>query len=515
MNKKGFTLVELLAVIAILAILVIIALPNVIEMFNRAKKELFLTEAKNVYREVAKKYTTESMRGNNATTISNDTNSLQLSTSSLVYIAKLTNKGKINHFQVSNGEFCISGKFDSTNELTIDKITDGECEKINDNPIDVPTPDPVYCTFDGELKQGAEYVNGQYTYRYKQTGVSATTTAPYWINMSIDGWGVQLTDRVSTNPVTSKLCTYINDKPIVSMSHMFYKSNAASLDLSSFDTSNVTNMSSMFADSKATILNVSNFVTSNVTDMGGMFSGSNATSIDVSNFDTSKVADMYNMFYGSNASLLDLSNFNTSNVTDMSGMFFINQATTINLSGFDTSKVTNMNAMFYGSNATTIKGLESFDTSNVTDMNNMFAHMRNIQKIDVSNFDTSNVTSMRAMFSENRSTVINGLENFNTSKVTDMQYMFFYSGVSTLDLSSFDTSNVTDMYKMFSEAFSLKTIYVSNKFSTVSVTDSTDMFLKATKLVGGSGTTYNSSNVDKTYARIDGGTSSPGYFTSK
>ena len=83
MNKKGFTLVELLAVIAILAILVIIALPNVIEMFNRAKKELFLTEAKNVYREVAKKYTTESMRGNNATTISNDTNSLQLSTSSL------------------------------------------------------------------------------------------------------------------------------------------------------------------------------------------------------------------------------------------------------------------------------------------------------------------------------------------------------------------------------------------------------------------------------------------------
>ena len=31
-KKKGFTLVELLAVIAILAILVIIALPNVINM---------------------------------------------------------------------------------------------------------------------------------------------------------------------------------------------------------------------------------------------------------------------------------------------------------------------------------------------------------------------------------------------------------------------------------------------------------------------------------------------------
>lgn len=34
MNKKGFTLVELLAVIAILAILVIVAMPNVLGMFK-------------------------------------------------------------------------------------------------------------------------------------------------------------------------------------------------------------------------------------------------------------------------------------------------------------------------------------------------------------------------------------------------------------------------------------------------------------------------------------------------
>ena len=37
MKNKGFTLVELLAVIAILAILVIIALPNVLKMFNQRK----------------------------------------------------------------------------------------------------------------------------------------------------------------------------------------------------------------------------------------------------------------------------------------------------------------------------------------------------------------------------------------------------------------------------------------------------------------------------------------------
>lgn len=44
MKKKGFTLVELLAVIAILAILVIVAMPNVLGMFNQAKANSYITE---------------------------------------------------------------------------------------------------------------------------------------------------------------------------------------------------------------------------------------------------------------------------------------------------------------------------------------------------------------------------------------------------------------------------------------------------------------------------------------
>lgn len=68
---------------------------------------------------------------------------------------------------------------------------------------------------------------------------------------------------------------------------------------------------------------------------------------------------------------------------------------------------------------------------------------------------------------------------------------------------------------MFYETTNLKTIYTSNKFSTNSVTMSTDMFKEATNLVGGSGTKYNSSYTDKTYAYIDTGTSNPRYFTAK
>ena len=199
--------------------------------------------------------------------------------------------------------------------------------------VETPSTNTYFCTTTDTLTQGLKYVNGQYTYAYKQEGSSASSG---WSNISNNGWGVQLTDKKSTNAVTSKVCTYINNKPIVSMYYMFYKSPATTLDVSNFNTSKVTNMSSMFYNSKATTL-------------------------DVSNFDTSKVTNMMNMFQGSS---------------------------------------------------------------------------------------------------------------------------------------------------------NLKTIYGSSKFVTTAVTNSTDMFKGATSLVGGAGTKYNSSYVDKTYARIDGGTSNPGYFTS-
>ena len=60
-KNKGFTLVELLAVIAILAILVIIALPNVMGMFNDAKENSFMTECKQIYKVAQQQYINDSM----------------------------------------------------------------------------------------------------------------------------------------------------------------------------------------------------------------------------------------------------------------------------------------------------------------------------------------------------------------------------------------------------------------------------------------------------------------------
>ena len=343
-----------------------------------------------------------------------------------------------------------------------------------------------FCKTNSTLTQGLNYNNGQYTYAYKQQGASASSGLG-WSNITNNGWGVQLTDKASTDAVTSKLCTYINDKPVTSMSYMFWDSQALRIDLSNFNTSNVYNM-------------------------GGMFSSSQATTLDLSHFDTSNVTNMQCMLCDSQASTIDVSHFDTSNVTNMNSMFWNSKAITIGVSHFDTSKVTNMNVMFGNSQATTID-VSHFDTSNVTNMQGMFQHSQ-ATIIDVSNFDTSNVTNMQCMFCDSKAATLD-LSHFDTSNVTNMQGMFWKSQATTLDVSHFDTSNVTNMEVMFAYMTNLKTIYASSKFVTTSVTSSTSMFEKSTNLVGGVGTKYNKSHLDKTYARIDGGTSNPGYFTEK
>ena len=83
---------------------------------------------------------------------------------------------------------------------------------------------------------------------------------------------------------------------------MFYGKKLTSLDLSNFDTSNVTNMGNMFGRCSVTSLDLSKWDTSNVTDMNNMFNSCDVTSLDLSNFDTSNVTDMSNMF-GNNKKL--------------------------------------------------------------------------------------------------------------------------------------------------------------------------------------------------------------------
>jgi surface protein len=89
------------------------------------------------------------------------------------------------------------------------------------------------------------------------------------------------------------------------------------------------------------------------------------------------------------------------------------------------------------------------------------------------------------------------------------------SNLVTLDLSSFNTYNVIEMAAMFNGCSKLTTIIAGDDWNVGGVTESNNMFRNCTKLVGGAGTTYSSSHMDKSYAHFDYGPSSnaPGYLT--
>ena len=278
--------------------------------------------------------------------------------------------------------------------------------------------------------------------------------------------------------------------------------NFLELDLSGFNTSNVTNMSQMFARmSNLTTLDLSNFDTSKVTNMSYMFENMyNLTTINLSSFDTSQVTDMHSMFFEiSNLTTLDLSSFDTSQVTDMSSMFSgMRDLATLNLSNFDTSKVTDMRSMFSGMRDLATLNLSGFNTSNVTNMSQMFARMSNLTTLDLSSFDTSQVTNMGFMFYSMTNLVTLDLSNFNTSKVTNMNDMFsLWYGDRPKD--------------------KLEKIYVNNDFDTTNLTDFSEMFENRKKLRGGNGSFLtNPSTADKSWLRIDDPANGrPGYFTRK
>jgi bacterial surface protein 26-residue repeat protein len=298
------------------------------------------------------------------------------------------------------------------------------------------------------------------------------------------------------------------------------------IDLSSFNTSEVITMNTMFyMMNSLKSIDVSGFNTSKVADMNAMFDLTGVIEqLDVSNFDTSNVTDMRWMFFGLNKlKKLNLTNFDTSKVTNMYGMFdAMTDVSEIKFgTNFNTRNVTNMGRMFSRTSSIQQLDLSHFNTGNVTAMNDMFSLMTSLTQINFgANFDTSNVTDMTGMFYQSTSLVNLDLAHFNTRKVKTMNSMFSQmSGLTILDISNFETPSLEDAGSMFAidPGFSdnLEKIYVNQDFDTSKLTSSTNAFIRRNRLRGGNGSYLSDpSTADKTWLRVDR-PGVQGYFTRK
>ena len=140
--------------------------------------------------------------------------------------------------------------------------------------------------------------------------------------------------------------------------------------------------------------------------------------IDMSNFDTSQITMMLYMFDGcSSLKFLNLSNFNTSQVESMYSMFHgCSLLTSLNLSSFNTSQVTTMAHMFHGCSSLISLNLSNFNNSNVQSMESMFHSCINLQYINLYNFEENGIGYYKSMFSNIQSNFVICIKETDNNK---------------------------------------------------------------------------------------------------
>ncbi len=315
------------------------------------------------------------------------------------------------------------------------------------------------------------------------------------------------------NNLTTLETANFNTMSTEDMSYMFAGTTISTIDLSGFDTSGVTNMSYMFASTNIPTLDLSGFNTGSVTNMSYMFAGAQTPEVDLHTFDVSQVTTIYSLFAGSQVEDINISGWNFASTNDLSGLFSSSsKLKTLDLSNVNTSNIEHMSGMFSGCSSIEILDLSSFDISNVVNIY-MFGGNSSLKSLNISGWNFASLTGISGLFGGFTALETINLTDVNTSNIMYMSGMFSGdTSLKTLDLTSFDTSKVVSMDSMFSGCTGLTTITVSDDFVVDQVTSSSDMFSGCTVLVGGAGTPWNNSYIDKTRAHYDYGDMNPGYF---
>ena len=265
--------------------------------------------------------------------------------------------------------------------------------------------------------------------------------------------------------------------------------------------------------------------TSEVTNMDWMFLGcGKLTSLDFSSFNTSRVTSMYHMFDGcvKLQTIYVGSGWSTAAVTSSSEMFNFcprlvgGQGTTWDIDNPKDKTYAHIDggtsnpgyftewkeayACYTPSNTTLTfyyDNLRSSRTGTTYDLNT-----GNYSPGWYTDGTYSNVSEVKFDPS-----FTNALPTTCHSWFRDMAQLQTIYGLNYLNTSAV---NVIAMGGMFMGCSNLRTIYAGSGWSTAAVEASAGMFSSCTSLVGGQGTTFNSSHVGIDYAHIDGGPSNPG-----
>ena len=139
---------------------------------------------------------------------------------------------------------------------------------------------------------------------------------------------------------------------------------SGSVDISKFDFSSVTDTGYMFASTNTDNIILTGLSFPSTASLANIFNDANGTTLDLSSWDISNITNMYNMFTGKHTRI-DLTGWNTSHVTNMNSMFYKynNPLVELIIPDWDMSNITSSSnkKLFY--NTSYIPNLKFIDLS--------------------------------------------------------------------------------------------------------------------------------------------------------
>lgn len=380
-SSKAFTLIELIVVIAVLGILVLMAAPKFLGYTQDAKITQMKSDIKTYESEVTAELASghdeiegwvlmpadELQEANSSNRIFDKKGNIVNNLGGKVYLLpddeiKTQLKGDFIYSE-KEGKVLYYGDDVPVKSVRGNSGNGGSSVGEGNNQVAEqvelePTAEDQFI-FKVGGSSGTYMVNGQQGY-FQYTGTDETVVIPESIN------GVKLTSyyEMFGNENTNVHKIVSHNKDVINLTSMFgWSQTTGTLDLSDFDTSNVTSFYAMFSSSKYTDLILGDkFVTNKARDLSRMFQNTKFAKIDISKFET-PVMD-----------------------SSLSYMFGQTEATEITFGpGFDTSKVRYMDNMFSSSKVKSLD-LSMFDTTKLTNTGNMFSNSHGVTNVDLSNF---------------------------------------------------------------------------------------------------------------------------------
>ena len=290
------------------------------------------------------------------------------------------------------------------------------------------------------------------------------------------------------------LSNWTNTDSITNMSYCVYthsssSSTLATLNLTGWDTSNVTTFSNAFNRTGDPTTGcdfiMPNLDVSSSTTFANAFQNTKIKSINIVGW-TLRAAgvSLSNMFngaiegtVGTNFSIAATGWTNTDAITTLSRFIYASGVTSIDLTGWDTSDVTDFYGTFYSnSNLTHITGLSGFDSSSATTMASMFKNSK------ILNFGAGATTNLGSNFANSGScsnfqsvfeavgdttpgTAAPNVANWNVSAATTMASMFKdceWTGGSSIDTSAWEIPATCTSLSLFAKGCSTAIIDFSD-----------------------------------------------------